>query len=119
MTAMEFIVANLKRNKNAVYGDLRKTAEKRGLVIYPVMFGRAKLMLGYVKAKPRKDKKKAAKKTKAAKRSAGKRGPGRPRKVASRAVSSDGLVDAIRALVAENTRLRATIDKMRDLSARA
>ncbi len=108
MTAMEFLVANLKRNKNAVYGDLLKVARKRGLTIYPVMFGRAKVVLGMVKAKPRVSKK-------AAKKTAAKRGPGRPRKVRRRTVSSNGAFEAVREVVAENKRLRGTVDKMRQL----
>ncbi len=110
MTAMEFLVAALKRNKNAAYGDIHKAAQKRRLTIYPVMFGRAKLMLGLVKAKPRASKK-------AAKKKAARRGPGRPRKVARRTVSSDGAIEAVRELVAENKRLRAIVDKMRQLLA--
>lgn len=64
-SAMDFIVAALKKNKKAAYADIKAAADKKGLTIYPIMFGRAQLLLGI--AKPRKKK-------------AGKRGPGRRRK---------------------------------------
>ncbi len=67
-TPFDFIVAALKRNPKAVYASIRDRAAKKRLTIYPVMFGRAKLLLGLVKAKPKKKAKVA------------KRGPGRPRK---------------------------------------
>lgn len=46
----QFLVDQLKANNDAVYGDLKDKAERRGLTVYPVMFGRAKAMLGLVKA---------------------------------------------------------------------
>jgi hypothetical protein len=45
-----FLVEALEKNKDAVYADVKAAAEKKGLVVHPIMFGRAKLKLGYVKA---------------------------------------------------------------------
>ncbi len=106
--AMNFIVAALKKNKNAAYADIKAAADKKKLAVYPIMFGRAKLLLGHVKAG-------SAKKKKAAKRS-----PGRPRKAA------DSPLDAVRDLLGsikdterENAHLRATLEKVADLINRA
>lgn len=49
----DYLVAALKANKDAAYADLKANAEKKGLTVYPIMFGRAKAMLGLVKAKSR------------------------------------------------------------------
>jgi hypothetical protein len=70
----EFLVQALKANKGALYSDLKERADKRGLTVFPVMFGRAKAMLGLVKSAKRGQ-------GNAAKKAAGKAaGPrGRPR----------------------------------------
>jgi transposase-like protein len=47
----QFLVEELKSDKDAVYADLKAKADKKGLPVYPVMFGRAKLMLGLAKKK--------------------------------------------------------------------
>jgi hypothetical protein len=52
-----FLVDALQKDKNAVYADVKAAAEKKGLVVHPIMFGRAKLKLGYVKAGAGKAKK--------------------------------------------------------------
>jgi hypothetical protein len=53
----ELLVAGLKADKTATYADLKTKADAKGVTIYPVMFGRAKAMLGLVKSKPRSDRK--------------------------------------------------------------
>jgi uncharacterized protein YoaH (UPF0181 family) len=50
---MEFLVDSLKRNAKAVYADLKAKADEKKLKVFPVMFGRAKLLLGLVKAAKR------------------------------------------------------------------
>src|SRR5262245_19605989 len=47
----QFLVEELKANKDAVYGELKEKADRKGLTVFPVMFGRAKLMLGLAKKK--------------------------------------------------------------------
>ena len=115
----EFLVAELKKHKNAVYADLAAKAEKKGFTVYPVMFGRAKASLGLVATKKRR-KKKASKRGPGRPRKVGRRGPGRPRK------SSDGPLAAVQDLVStmreqerDNAALRATLGKIRDLIDRA
>jgi len=51
--AMAFLVAALKSNPKAAYADIKAKADKKKLKLYPVMFGRAQLMLGIVKAAKR------------------------------------------------------------------
>src|SRR6266404_5829821 len=47
--AMEFLVDSLKKDKTAVYADLKAKADAKKLTVFPVMYGRAKAMLGLVK----------------------------------------------------------------------
>lgn len=49
----QLLLEQLKANKGAAYADLKAKAEKKGLTVYPVMFGRAKAMLGLVKSAKR------------------------------------------------------------------
>lgn len=49
----EFLVAALKAKKDAVYADLKAKADEKGVTVYPVMFGRAKALLGLVKSAKR------------------------------------------------------------------
>jgi len=46
---MEFLVESLKKDKTAAYADLKAKADAKKLTIFPVMYGRAKAMLGLVK----------------------------------------------------------------------
>lgn|SRR5262245_25823885 len=87
---MAHIIASLKRNRSATYADIKASAEKKGLTVYPIMFGRAQLLLGHVRAGKRKGGRKAA--------AAGRRGPGRPRKSAGALSSSNGLASLIAAV---------------------
>lgn len=51
--SLAFAIERLKKNPNAVFADLKKDAEKRGLKMVPIVFGRAKLALGIAKKKPK------------------------------------------------------------------
>jgi hypothetical protein len=119
--AMKHIVASLKRNPNISYADVRAGAQRKSLTVYPIMYGRAKALLGLVKVSPRGSKKKAklGKRGPGRPPKLGKRGPGRPRK------TSDPL-DALQAMVADyrNTerelaRLRQALASIRDLCDRS
>lgn len=125
---MDYIVSRLKRNPDVAYADVKEGAEAKGMTVHPIMYGRAKLLLGMVKpgSAKKKKKKKAKRATKKATRKAGRRGPGRPRKSGRRAGGAGGAVESIQALVREveaqgreNTQLRATLEKVRDLIDRA
>jgi len=51
--SLAFAMERLKKNPNAVFADLKKDAEKRGLKMVPIVYGRAKLALGLAKKKPK------------------------------------------------------------------
>lgn len=46
--AMGFLVESLKKDKTAAYADLKAKADEKKLKVFPVMYGRAKAMLGLV-----------------------------------------------------------------------
>jgi len=58
--AFDFLVQELRRDPNLVYADLRQRCEAKGWKIAPIMYGRAKAVLGLVPVKPRGHAKKAA-----------------------------------------------------------
>ena len=121
-SAMDYIVGRLKKNPKTDYGSIKEGAEKKGLSVYPVMYGRAQLLLGIVKAgdsKARKKKKKAGAKNgrrkAAATRGRAARGRG------ARAASGDPMA-AVQALVKDlqtqertNRDLRAALERVRDM----
>lgn len=87
-SAMDFLVKYMRSHSNAVYADAQAAAKKAGYKIFPIMWGRAQVMLGRVKAKRRGASKKAtggAGARKASTRTGVSKKVGRPRKVASRA----------------------------------
>jgi hypothetical protein len=51
--AMEFLVDSLKKNPKAAYADIKAKADEKKLKLFPIMFGRAQLMLGIVKGAKR------------------------------------------------------------------
>jgi hypothetical protein len=69
--AMEFLVEALRKDRKAIYADLKAKADEKKLKLFPIMFGRAQALLGIVKSAKRGQGKAA--KAKAAK-ATGKRG---------------------------------------------
>ena len=51
--ALQFLLDSLKKDKSASYADLKAKADEKKLKIYPVMYGRAKALLGLVKVSQR------------------------------------------------------------------
>lgn len=51
--AFDFLVQLLRNEPKAIYGDLRDRCAARGFKIAPIMYGRAKAVLGLVPVKPR------------------------------------------------------------------
>ncbi len=125
---LAFLVETLKKNRDVSYADAAEAAKKAGFKVYPIMYGKAKLMLGYVKAGSGAGKKAKAKaKAKAAgNRGPGRppmaavagavrRGPGRPRKNAA-AVGTGGLdaiIAAVRGGQQELERYRTAMERIR------
>ena len=111
MTPMDHIIACLKRNPRMSYADVKAGADKKKLKIFPIMFGRAQLTLGIVKA--------GSGKTKSA---AGpvKRGPGRPRKIESAgAIDLSGILSAVKGAANESQRYRSALEKIQGVLADA
>jgi hypothetical protein len=116
-SGMDFIIAFLKKNRKAAYADVRGAAEKKGLLIYPIMYGRAQALLGIVKSSPRGSKKKAAAKSG---RGPGRppkirRGPGRPRKASNPLDALQTMVADYRDNAREVERMRKVLASIRDL----
>ncbi|MAE75251.1 MAG: hypothetical protein CMJ85_00035 [Planctomycetes bacterium] len=72
MSGLEFAMAELKKNKKAAYADIKGKADKKGIKkLPPVVFGRAKALLGLVpvaargKGKAARAKKRVASKARA------------------------------------------------------
>lgn len=121
---MDFIVESLKSDRNAAYKDIAEAAAKKKLKIYPIMFGRAQALLGYVKMAPRGQGKMA--RAKAAKAAGSgqpvKRGPGRPPKSASSiafAGTLEGIVAAVKGSEQAKARYRAALEKIQGILADA
>ncbi|HLQ37341.1 MAG TPA: hypothetical protein VK348_06055, partial [Planctomycetota bacterium] len=96
---MAFLIKALKKNRTATYSTVKAAAEKKGLTVWPIMFGRAQLLLGYVRAAKRGTGKYArATAAKAAGAMMPRRGPGRPRKNPLPADSMDGLAAIVAAV---------------------
>ena len=107
----DLVVKMLERDKNVDYATVKAAADKKGLSIYPIVYGRAKAALGLVKVSKRGE---AKARREAAKRSGAKRGTGRPRK----GTSSDGIqaiIDQIKSTERERDRAIATLTKIRDM----
>jgi hypothetical protein len=126
-SAMDFILATLKKNKKASYAEVKAAADEKGLAVYPIMYGRAQALLGYVPMKPRGQGKAAvAKAAKAAPAPVApiagapvKRGPGRPPKSSyvtaapSMDLSSlDGIINAVRSSESAKARYRTALEKI-------
>ena len=125
-TAMDYIVSRLKRNPKVEYASVKKGAAKKRLTVYPIMYGRAKLLLGLVKAGQGKSKKaKATKRGPGRPRKTTKRGPGRPRKAIGRGgrpskasspiAAVQDLVSIVEGHARSNRELRETLEKVRNM----
>lgn len=117
--AYDFAVASLKKNKKVEFATVRDAAKKKGLTLYPIVYGRAKAALGLVPV-AKYGTGKAAKKSKSKAKKAA-RGPGRPRKSAGRTAKAQGidglenLVSMIRDTQKERDKAVATLAKIRDI----
>ena len=86
--AMEFVVAALKKNPKVEYAAVKEAASKKGLTVFPIMYGRAKALLGLVKVSPRGTGKAAKAKARTTVRASKKKSVRRPRKDAGSSIDS-------------------------------
>jgi hypothetical protein len=119
---LAFLVDVLKKDKKAVYADAKAAAEKKGLTVWPIMFGKAKLMLGYVKAGSGVTKKAATgprrgpgRPPKSAMVVGPRRGPGRPRKVQPISGSIEAIVDAVKNGQRDLGRYRSALERIQSV----
>ncbi len=134
LTAIEFVKAKLALNPEASFADIKAQAKVEALVIYPVVYGRAKALLGLVptapygsKSKARKQEAEAAAALAAAPaapaaRAAPANGAGRTsRSRAAAAAEGDVLgslemmITQLKTAVQERDRYRITLEKIADL----
>ena len=127
--AFAFVKDFLTSHTTASFAEVRDAAKAAGHKVFPIVYGRAKLLLGQVGVKPATKKKAAARKAakKAAKTAATsaavgavRRGPGRPRKVPvvlSGLSGLDAVIAHVRELERERNQLRATVEKLRGVLA--
>ena len=121
--AFAFVKDYLTKKKGAPFAEVAEAAKAAGHKVYPIVYGRAQLLLGHVKAGKKAAKKTAVKrgpgrppKSATARAMPARRGPGRPPKAASGNLGGlDGLVAHVRGLERERDQLRATIEKLRGL----
>jgi len=104
--AMNFITEYLKKDPNASYGEISKAAEEAGHKIYPIMYGRAKSLLGLIpEGGGRTRRRKAARATQARRLRQGRGG-----KLSDTAVTElSGFVDKFRDMEEERNRYRAAL----------
>ena len=113
--AFDFIVEELRREGGISYAVLREHAAARGFSIAPIMYGRAKAMLGLVPVKPRGSGK--------ARKAASEAGPLRLKQVDSVAADRFGkqldevrnleqLVAVVKEFDAERRRLREVLERI-------
>lgn len=126
--AFEYVMNALRKNPKAAYADIVKSAKGKRLSFWPILYGRAQLALGIVKAtkKPGRPKGNAAAAPAAATPAAvatpaaapKKRGrpPGRKNKVAAAPIADtgagndiDGLMNNLAAAMADFKRARAAL----------
>lgn len=108
----EFLVQELRREPGLTYGELRDRATARGFPIAPIMYGRAKAVLGLVPVKPRGKKNAAAaapaprtlKQVESITTTRGAKGEGTG--------GLDQLVEVVKSLDADRRRLRAVLERI-------
>jgi len=121
--AVEFLVGELRAEPGMSYAELRRRAEAKGFPIAPIMYGRAKAVLGLVPVRPRGSKKDKAAAADAANTNAVAAAPRVLKQVESVAADRfaqkldevrnlEQLVQAVKELDAERRRLRGLLEKI-------
>jgi hypothetical protein len=117
--AFDFLLAHLRDDGSLSYGELRTRAEAAGHKIAPIMYGRAKAILGLVPVRPRgvrKSKEPAAAETKAPKtlKQVESVEADRFLKNLDDVRSVDELLTAVKQLDAERQKLRRLLERIAD-----
>ncbi len=132
VTPIEFVKEKLRENPEATYKEIKARAKLAGLTVYPVVYGRAKALLGLVPTAPYGSKSRARKLAKEAKEAKalqaaleraedlednGRSASRRSRTVKARAASDplsslETLVADLKATVTERERYRQVLEKV-------
>ncbi len=132
--AFEFVRSFLQNRPGTPYAEVAVAAKAKGFTIWPIVYGRAQLLLGHAKVKPA-TRQKAADRAKAKSAAAAspspisgswvgtpaplRRGPGRPRKAAWNgspgADSLELVVAHVRAVEREREQLHSVLLKLRSV----
>ena len=131
---MDFVCGMLKKDKDVPFKEVRDAGTKKGFKIFPIVYGRAKALLGLVPTAPRgqgkaavatkaKAKAKAASNKAASNQGVVRRGPGRPPKAASAAAPARrgpgrprkeiSALDGLESLISAMKQTDATRDRYR------
>lgn len=111
---MDFAKDFLSKHPKAEYAEFKDAAVKKGVTVFPIVYGRAKALLGLVPTAPRGSGKRAKKKKAAEAKRAGttRRGSGRPR-TSSNALDTLGtLVTAMKKSDQDRERYKRALEKI-------
>jgi hypothetical protein len=112
--AMEFIVELLRSQPGLSFADVKAAAAARQLEVMPILFGRAKALLGLVPVAPRGQGKRALR----GKRASGATPPPPTRSMPDAAVTDDALeavLAGVRGSEAQRVRYRQALLRIRDI----
>ena len=107
--AMELVLEQLRENPDLEYKDLQETASQRGFVIYPIMYGRAKALLGLVPTAPRGSRKKPRGKGKTLRGDRARAASGSPIE------SLEAMLGELKDVALERDRLRRALEQIADI----
>ncbi len=112
--SMAFAVAALKKDPSALFGTIQSSAGKKGLVMIPIIYGRAKRALGI--AKPAFDRADQLSGLDATAIQTKRRGPGRPPQRATAAAGVPAAsMDQLMSLVRESEIHRNALEQIRTI----
>ncbi len=116
-SAIEFTRAYVKKKPTAEFKEVQAAGKKKGLVIYPIVYGRAKALEGLVKVAPygSKKKKKAGRGPGRPKGSRNKRTIGPTQNVATAMDSLESVIAAMRKSNEERERYERALQKISDI----
>ncbi len=114
--AFAFVKKYLEKKPGAPFAEVSTAGEKKGHKIWPIVYGRAQLLLGQAGDSESRAKA-ASRKAAVARPTTGRRGPGRPRKVRASDPSDavNSLIGHIRDLEQERDDLREKLAQVREL----
>jgi hypothetical protein len=116
--AMEFVISALKKDPTLDYAAVKDGASKKGFTIFPIMYGRAKALLGMVPVSPRGSKKKAkldggvARGPGRPRKVEAQRGPGRPRKDRSALDSLESMIEEMKGVARDRDRYQRALEQI-------